>query len=68
MIPSLTTTQLNLLRRCDGGLRVWESGAALDALRADLAILLRLALVAADEWRGYELTPTGEACLVRQAR
>lgn len=67
MIQSLTRNQLILLRRCDGGLRVWETGAALSALMAEVALLRELGLVAHDEARGYELTPAGEACIVRFA-
>jgi hypothetical protein len=65
MIQSLTKDQLILLRRCDGGLRVWETGAALAALMVEVAALRDLRLVCLDEARGYELTPRGEACLVR---
>lgn len=65
MIHSLTPRQLNLLRRCDGGLRVWETGADLRALMAEVELLRELELVWLDEPRGYELTATGDACLVR---
>lgn len=65
MIQSLTRPQLILLRRCDGGLRVWETGPALAALMAEVARLRDLGLVVLDEARGYQLTPQGEACLVR---
>lgn len=66
MTDSLTLAQLNLLRRCDGGLRVFESGAALTALQADLGVLVRLGLVAADDASGYGLTAQGERWLVRR--
>lgn len=65
MIESLTAAQLTLLRRCHGGLRLFETGAPLKALLDDLAVLDRLELVVRDETRGYELTPQGERCLIR---
>jgi hypothetical protein len=65
MIQSLTRNQLILLRRCDGGLRVWETGRALSALMAEVALFRDLGLVSLDEVRGHELTHRGEACLVR---
>lgn len=65
MIDTLTSAQLNLLRRCDGGLRVFESGPALATLLVDVHALVRLMLVQLDEDRGYELTAAGEALLVR---
>ncbi len=68
MIQSLSKQQLNLLRRCDGGLRVWESGRALESLLVDLGVLCHLKLVLRDEVRGYELTAAGEALLARLGR
>ena len=65
MIQSLLRHQVDALRRCDGGLRVWETGEALSALLAEVALLCQLGLVERDETRGYELTPAGEACLLR---
>jgi hypothetical protein len=63
MIQSLTPVQLNLLRRCTERLRVWEIGAALTALLAELSTLQQLDLVAFDEAHGWQLTPAGAACL-----
>lgn len=68
MQPSLTASQLILLRRCDGGLRVFETGPALTALLADLAVLNELRLVVANDANGHELTPSGEICLTRLGR
>jgi hypothetical protein len=65
MIQSLTRNQLIVLRRCDGGLRVWETGAALAQLMAEVATLQQLQLLSWDGARGYELTPRGEASLLR---
>ena len=68
MLHNLTPAQLNLLRRCDGGLRIWETGADHIKLMADLALLSQLQLVVADRNLGYELTPSGEAHLIRAER
>ena len=65
MIRSLTSTQLKILRRCTGGLRVWEVGVELKMLLAELLALRQLDLVAFDETHGYGLTPQGEACLLK---
>lgn len=61
---SLTPAQAVLLRRCSGGLRVWEVGGALQSLHVQLDILRLLDLVSYDESSGFETTPTGEAWLV----
>jgi hypothetical protein len=60
----LTRSQLALLRRCDGGLRVWELAADLAALQAELNLLRELQLISFDEASGYETTMQGETCLV----
>ena len=65
MNPFLTREQLLVLRRCSGGLRVWEVGSDLQALLAELDILRRHKLVSFDERLGYEATPAGEAWLMR---
>ena len=65
MRPSLTPVQCTLLRRCSGGLRVWEVGSALQALRAQLDILKQLDLVVFDEATGFETTAAGEAWLLK---
>ena len=57
--------QQNLLRRSDGGLRLFETGTALTRVLADLNVLLRFDLVSFDETRGYELTRLGEERLAR---
>lgn len=59
----LNSTQAGVLRRCRGGLRVWEIGAERAALWAELADLCRLGLVRFDETSGYETTPAGDAWL-----
>jgi hypothetical protein len=63
MKVSLTPVQLLILRRCSGGLRVWEAGADLKPLLSELATLCRLELVSFDVGRGYETTSAGEAWL-----
>ena len=63
MNRSLTAAQQQLLRRCEGGLRVWETGADLATLLADLGVLYRLGLVTSDEQRGYEPSVQGESLL-----
>lgn len=65
MHPRLNPSQLTLLRRCSGGLRVWETGAAFVALRAELDALCRLELVRFEEGRGFETSAAGEAWLVQ---
>ncbi len=64
MHPSLTPRQLIVLRRCSGGLRVWEIGNAFTTLLAELNILCKLQLVIFQEGRGFETTASGEAWLV----
>lgn len=61
----LTPEQLVILRRCNGGLRVWEVASDLAALLAELNVLRQLDLVRFDDTRGYEVTAAGEAWLVR---
>lgn len=68
MINSLTPTHLQLLRRCDGGLRLWESGDARKAVLAELDVLSRLGVVMFEEGNGYVLTPLGDATLARLDR
>ena len=65
---NLTLAQQKLLRRCDGGLRVWEVGAERSALLVELLVLSHLGLVAFDEIPGYELTAAGEAWLIARDR
>ena len=65
MIRSLNAQQLLILRRCDGGLHVWETGPALEALLAELEVLRHWKLVSFDETSGYETTPAGDAWLDR---
>ena len=65
MIKSLTLSQLNLLRRCRTGLRVWELGAELAAVLTQLQAFRELQLVTHDDDAGYELTPLGEDTLNR---
>lgn len=64
MNVSLTTAQSLLLRRCSGGLRIWESGADRQSLLVQLNALQQLGLVAFDESAGYETTAGGEAWLL----
>jgi hypothetical protein len=59
----LTPVQLLVLRRCSGGLRVWEVGADLKTLMVELTALCLLRLVSFDEGRGYQTTSAGEAWL-----
>lgn len=61
----LTTPQQILLRRCEAGLRLHETGAARIAVLGDLVVLCQLRLVSSDPIRGYELTPRGESRLAR---
>jgi hypothetical protein len=68
MIKILTAAQHNLLRRCDGGLRIWEIGPERDALLVGLRVLSQLGLVALDETQGFELTAEGEAWLIDKDR
>ncbi len=68
MIKILTTTQHNLLRRCDGGLRLWEVGIEQQALLAELRVLSQLGLVTFDEARGFELSVDGESWLIDKGR
>ncbi len=68
MIPTLTPSQQTLLRRCDGGLRLWEVGAKRAALLADLSVLTHLRFVSFDDDLGYELTAEGEAWLIDASR
>ncbi len=64
METNLSATQARILRRCSGGLRVWESGEDLARLKAELDILQALGLVSFDETEGHETTARGEAWLV----
>ena len=68
MTKTLTLAQRNLLRRCDGGLRLWEIGAQRAALLVELNLLSQLRLVSLDEARGWELTSEGEAWLIDEGR
>ncbi len=65
MIQKLTPFQSTLLRRCDGGLRVWEAGEQLVALKAELAVLCELGLVSFDDDGGYQLTAAGDSSLIK---
>ena len=61
----LSPVQLNVLRRCSKGLRVFEVGVDHAELIAQLGSLRGLKLVAHDEATGYATTPAGEAWLDR---
>lgn len=63
MRPKLTPAQLNLLRRCSGGLSMWEVGEDRIAVVAQLVALCQLRLVCFDEQSGYDTTAAGEAWL-----
>ncbi len=64
MQPTLNPAQLTILRRCSGGLRVWETGPALAVLLAELDTLRQLRLVNYEEGRGFETSAAGEAWLI----
>jgi hypothetical protein len=68
MTKTLTLAQRTLLRRCDGGLRLWEVGAERAALLVELNLLSHLRLVSLDESLGWDLTSDGEAWLVDEGR